>query len=128
MASTPAGVTGSKFFKRYLSDTATYPLFIIIGCAAGLVAFAGSRTLFKHPDVYLSKENRVAVIKDNDQAGKAHVTNYFRSAASKTKDKDIAIFPSLNTALLGKNINPSIRHKDYEEDEDEDEEDLDTAS
>ena len=73
--------TKGQFYKRWLSDRAvlqqaadtvlpsspphsvlmhavllhcllqTYPLFIIMGCALALVSFAGSRTLFAHPDV-----------------------------------------------------------------------------
>jgi len=120
MSSTPTGsFRNSRLFKRYLSDQATYPIFIIIGCAAGLVAFAGSRTLFAHPDVYLSKSSRSSTIRDNLEQGTSHSTNWIRDMAkSKSDDDAVAIFPSLNKALLGRHINPSAKEHDYE-DEDE---------
>jgi hypothetical protein len=66
----------SKFYKTYLNDKATYPLFIIMGCAAVLVVFAGGRTLFRHPDVYVTKEGRGSIIRDNTENGTRHSTNW----------------------------------------------------
>jgi len=116
----PRSFRATPFFKRYLNDRATYPLFIIMGCAGALVAFAGARTLFFHPDVYVSKDSRTSIVRDNAENGTRHSTNWIRSSAKSKSDNDsISIWPSLNKALLGKHINPSSQATDDDEDEED---------
>ena len=104
----PNNFRQSRFFKQWLSDRATYPLFIIMGCAATLVVFAGGRTLFSHPDVYVGKaRGRVWDREDAEARGKRHSTNWIRSMAhSKSESDSISIWPSLNKSLLSKHVNP----------------------
>jgi len=105
----PNSFRQSKFFKTWLSDRATYPLFIIIGCAGVLVAFAGGRTLFSHPDVYVGKGSRSSLEREDAlERGTKHSTNWIRSLARSRNDSDsISIWPSLNKSLLGKHVNPT---------------------
>ena len=104
----PNNFRQSVFFKRWLSDRATYPLFIIMGAAATLVTFAGARTLFSHPDVYVGKGARSSMERENAKArGEAHSCNWIRSMAKSKSDSDsISIWPSLNKSLLSKHVNP----------------------
>jgi len=114
----PASFRQSPFFKRWLTDKATYPLFIIMGCAGVLVAFAGSRQLFSHPDVYVGKGDRGSVVRENLDRGTAHTTNAIRTFAKNRNDSDkVTIFPSLNSTLLARHINPEAKKNDYEDDE-----------
>ena len=114
----PNNFRQSKFFKTWLSDRATYPLFIIMGCAATLVVFAGSRTLFSHPDVYVGKGSRSSMERENAKSrGESYSTNWIRSAArSKSESDSISIWPSLNKSLLSKHVNPEPQQDDDSDD------------
>ena len=114
----PNNFRTSPFFKRWMSDKATYPLFIIMGCAGVLVAFAGGRQLFAHPDIYVSKSSRSSLdARENAKTlGEAHSTNWIRKMSKSLNDSDsISIWPSLNKSLLGKHVNPS--EDSHEDDE-----------
>jgi len=44
--------------KTWLSDKSSWPLFAIIGGAAGIVGYSGYRYLFQHPDVFVNRKHR----------------------------------------------------------------------
>lgn len=116
-----SGFRNSYYYKRYLSDPATYPLFVIIGGAAGLVAFAGLRTLRGHPDIYIDKTNRQSIIRDNHGEGEAHRDNVVRRF-TKARAEDpygLAIMPTLNRAVMGKHIAADKKKFSYDDDDDE---------
>ena len=115
----PNSFRQTRFFKTWLSDRATYPLFIIMGCAGVLVAFAGGRTLFSHPDVYVGKGARSSMDREDAlDRGTRHSTNWLRSMAKSKSDSDsISVWPSLNKSLLSKHVNPDADRVDDDSDD-----------
>jgi hypothetical protein len=55
--------TKETFVKNWLSDPSTYPMIVIMGCAASLVVGAGASYLIFSPDVQLSIEKRNSILR-----------------------------------------------------------------
>lgn len=97
MASCPAGAAGAAkpaasgaaapskfavFKKHWLSDSACYPIMLIIGAACSMVVLAGGRTLMYNPDVHFEKDDRSDMLNGNkDHEGQAHYGHALRKYA-----------------------------------------------
>jgi len=85
-----------RFYKHYLSDSGTYPIFIILGGACVLLGYHGSRLLFKHPDVNFNKDERTSFIRDNEEAGQQYQQSFMRAAGKGNTQ----IVPGLNKLMV----------------------------
>ena len=72
-ATTPAFVKAKRqlktegFYKKnWLSDPATYPIFVVMGIATGLVAGVGGSCIFYNPDVQINPETRGSVLRPGE--------------------------------------------------------------
>ena len=57
--------------KTWLMDKGTWPLFGVTAVAVGLVSFHVARHLFTSPDVFIGKDARKSVVRDNHAEGKS---------------------------------------------------------
>ena len=81
-----AAPTGkSSFRKNWLSDSATYPIMLIIGAACSMVILAGGRTLLFNPDVHFEKGERMDMLSNNDEEGESHYGHALRRYAMNTE-------------------------------------------
>jgi hypothetical protein len=88
--------------KHWLSDSATYPIILVMAGAMTLCTYFSARTFFSHPDVYLNKNKRKSIIRDNLHEVKDHQNNFLRV---HTVNKEPIIFGSINNALLKRKMN-----------------------
>jgi len=104
-----------KFKKLWLSDSGTYPIIAIISGAVSLVGVFGTRILVSHPDVYVSRHDRGAIVRDNKARAVSHSEHYLKRVAVSRETSDIT--PGLNKAL----VNRKIRGINDDDDDDNDE-------
>lgn len=75
-------------FKRdWLSDSATYPIILIISGAVTMLTLAGARQMRGNPDVRFDKYDRTQLMDDDDSVGEAHYKHFLRAHAA---DKNAA--------------------------------------
>jgi len=58
--------TEGFYKKNWLSDPATYPIFVVMGIATGLVAGVGGSCIFYNPDVQINPETRGSVLRPGE--------------------------------------------------------------
>jgi len=100
-AAAQSKATGAKkpspFVRNWLSDTATYPIMIVIAAAGGLVLYQGQRLIFGHPDVNWDKDDRASYIRDNDDDSESHYEHFLRKRA---RTSSAEIVPGINNMMV----------------------------
>lgn len=82
-----------RFTKTWLMDKGTWPLFAVTGAAVGLVSFHLARMTVASPDVYVGKDARKALLRDNHEEGKKYYDHSVRMSSIANSPQ---LFASLN--------------------------------
>ena len=113
--SSPASHRSTRlaFNKAWLSDPATYPLFVSIGAGVLLCAGCSGRYLFRCPDVTWNKTERGQILrtsKSTDERWYSHKKSFAR-----WKDNALNVNPEMQAALdrVNKAGGPSAFNKAY---------------
>ena len=105
--------TRLAFKKAWLSDPATYPLFVSIGAGVLLCAGCSGRYLFRCPDVTWNKTERGQILrspKSTDERWYSHKRNFAR-----WKENAINVNPEVQAALdrVNKAGGPTAHNKAF---------------
>ena len=113
--SSPASHRSTRlaFNKAWLSDPATYPLFVSIGAGVLLCAGCSGRYLFRCPDVTWNKTERGQILRTSkpyDEKWYSHKKRFAR-----IKDNALNVNPEMQAALdrVNKAGGPSAFNKAY---------------
>jgi NADH-ubiquinone reductase complex 1 MLRQ subunit len=86
-----------SFARAWLKDASAWPVLAATGFGVAVAAYASTRTLTRHPDITLSPEARLNLLRDDhgtDKAGK-----YYNHSLRALKERQHIIMPQIRQAL-----------------------------